>query len=86
VQLSDIRLYDPVVFQERLPYEWFDHLRAHAPVHRFDDPIQGVPFWAVTKHADVVEVSRHPRPSRPSSGRRCSARPCSTTSSPSSSS
>jgi cholest-4-en-3-one 26-monooxygenase len=60
VELSDIRLYDPVVFQERLPYEWFDHLRAHAPVHRFDDPIQGVPFWAVTKHADVVEVSRHP--------------------------
>ena len=60
MDLSDIRLYDPAVFAERLPFEWFDHLRAHAPVHRFDDPVQGVPFWAVTRHEDVVAVSRQP--------------------------
>lgn len=60
MDLSDIRLHDPEVFADRLPYEWFDHLRAHAPVHRFDDPITGVPFWAVTRHADVVHVSRTP--------------------------
>ena len=60
MDLSDIRLYDPEVFAERLPFEWFDHLRAHAPVHRFDDPVNGVPFWAVTRHADVVQVSRQP--------------------------
>ncbi len=60
MDLSDIRLHDPAVFAERLPFEWFDHLRAHAPVHKFDDPIQGVPFWAVTRHEDVVAVSRQP--------------------------
>jgi cholest-4-en-3-one 26-monooxygenase len=60
VQLDDIHLYDPEVFADRMPYEWFDHLREHAPVHRFDDPITGVPFWAVTRHADVVHVSRTP--------------------------
>ena len=60
MELSDIRLYDPGAFEDRLPFAWFDHLRAHAPVHRFDDPVNGVPFWAVTRHADVVEVSRTP--------------------------
>jgi cholest-4-en-3-one 26-monooxygenase len=60
VQLSDVRLYDPDEFQQRMPYEWFDYLREHAPVQRFEDPIQGVPFWAITKHADVVQVSRDP--------------------------
>jgi hypothetical protein len=60
MKLSDIHLYDPEVFAERMPYEWFDFLRANAPVHRFEDPLSGVPFWAVTRHADVIEVSRHP--------------------------
>jgi cholest-4-en-3-one 26-monooxygenase len=60
MQLSDIHLYDPEVFAERMPWEWFDFLRANAPVHRFDDPLSGVPFWAITRHADVIQVSRHP--------------------------
>lgn len=60
MDLSDIRLHDPAAFADRLPYEWFDHLRANAPVHKFDDPLTGVPFWAVTRHADVVQVSRQP--------------------------
>lgn len=34
------------------------HLRAHAPVSRVDQP-PFRPFWAITKHADVLEIERN---------------------------
>lgn len=41
------------------PWETFRRLRHEAPVHRCTPP--GVePFWAVTRHADVCEISRQP--------------------------
>ncbi|MBV8693820.1 MAG: cytochrome P450 [Actinobacteria bacterium] len=56
-----------------MPYETFAHLRATSPVHRFPEPTRkilgfngqwvestGPGYWAVTRHADVVHVSRHP--------------------------
>jgi hypothetical protein len=33
------------------------HLRAHAPVSLVDCPPYR-PFWAITKHADIVEIER----------------------------
>jgi cholest-4-en-3-one 26-monooxygenase len=60
VKLAEIALSDPDAYVERFPYEWFDELRRSDPVHWQSDPHEGVPFWAVTKHADVVYVSRHP--------------------------
>ncbi|QKG25778.1 cytochrome P450 [Actinomadura verrucosospora] len=44
------------------PHEQLAWLREHDPVHRHHgDPDRGYPpFWAVTRHADVVHVSRHP--------------------------
>jgi cytochrome P450 len=33
------------------------HLRAHAPVSLVDNPPYR-PFWAITKHADIVEIER----------------------------
>jgi hypothetical protein len=33
------------------------HLRTHAPVSRVDYPPYR-PFWAITKHADVMEIER----------------------------
>src|SRR6202012_4327515 len=33
------------------------HLRAHAPVSLVDNPPYR-PFWAITKHADVVRIDR----------------------------
>jgi cholest-4-en-3-one 26-monooxygenase len=60
VKLAEIALSDPDAYVERFPYEWFDELRRSDPVHWQEDPHEGVPFWAVTKHADVVYVSRHP--------------------------
>jgi cytochrome P450 len=41
------------------PYETWKQLRDHSPVHWVES--QGaLPFWAVTRHADVTEVSRNP--------------------------
>ena len=60
MQLNEIDLSDPDTFVEGVPYELFDRLRREDPVHWTQDPRTEVPFWAVTKYADVVHVSRHP--------------------------
>ncbi len=44
-------------FVERIPHETFALLRREAPVWWYDWP-GGRGFWCVTKHADVVAVSR----------------------------
>ncbi|GAA2362547.1 cytochrome P450 [Nonomuraea africana] len=54
-----IELYDPAVYERGVPYEDLGWLRENSPVHWHRDP-QGPGFWAVTRHADVVHVSRHP--------------------------
>jgi len=41
------------------PHEAWARLRRESPVHRFAPPGYE-PFWAVTKHADVIEVSKQP--------------------------
>lgn len=55
--LSDIDILDPDRYVERFPHEQFDMLRCEAPVCWIDEP-DGPGFWAVTKHADVIAVSR----------------------------
>ena len=55
--LTQIDLIDPDVFVEGVPYEQFAMLRREAPVFRHPEP--GLPgFWAITRYADVVDVSR----------------------------
>ncbi|MFD0854450.1 cytochrome P450, partial [Actinomadura adrarensis] len=53
---------DPGVYErDGIPHEAFAWLREHDPVHWHPDPNPGVPgFWAVTRHEDVLHVSRHP--------------------------
>jgi len=53
-------IIDPSHYQQHgYPYETFRRLRAEDPVHRCAPP--GVePFWAITKHADICEISRQP--------------------------
>lgn len=53
-----VDLADPETFVDGVPYDWFDQLRRNDPVHRHPDPRTGVPFWAITRHEDVVRVSR----------------------------
>ncbi|MEW2356985.1 cytochrome P450 [Spirillospora sp. NPDC029432] len=61
--LTNIELVDPDVYERGgIPHEQLAELRERAPVHRHHaDPSRGNPeFWAVTRHEDVVHVSRHP--------------------------
>ncbi len=44
-------------WSHEVPHEAFDALRADDPVHWHPEP-DGPGFWAVTRHADVVAVSR----------------------------
>ncbi len=52
---ADITSHDTYV--EGFPHGTFQRLRDEAPVSWFEEP-DGSGFWAVTKHADVIEVSR----------------------------
>ena len=54
-----IDLYDPDVYVAGPPHEQFERLRREDPVHRQEMP-DGTWYWAVLRHADVVEVSRNP--------------------------
>lgn len=42
------------------PHQAWKRLREEAPVHWFDLE-NGVGFWAVTKHADIISISKQPR-------------------------
>jgi cholest-4-en-3-one 26-monooxygenase len=60
---AQINLVDPDIYARRgAPHEQFAWLREHAPVFwHADGGGPGWPgFWAVTRHADVTEVIRHP--------------------------
>ena len=66
---GDLDLFDVDNFADGFPHEYFEMLRREDPVHwqappaqaRADGvmPIEGG-FYAITKHADVMEISRRP--------------------------
>src|SRR3954467_10480013 len=43
-----------------VPHDHLKGLRQEAPVFRHDDPQRPEGYWAITRHADVVYVSRNP--------------------------
>src|SRR5688500_1599744 len=56
---DNLDIYNPDRYVEAVPHDVFDHLRVHQPVFWQDMP-DGPGYWAVLKHADVVEVARQP--------------------------
>jgi cholest-4-en-3-one 26-monooxygenase len=42
------------------PHPEWKHLRRHAPVFWYEGRSDVDPFWAITKHADIVELSKQP--------------------------
>jgi cholest-4-en-3-one 26-monooxygenase len=59
----EINLIDPDVYQRGgPPYGAFSWLRANDPVYwHADGGAPGWPgFWAITRHADIAQLSRHP--------------------------
>jgi len=57
--VDTIDLFDLGVFADGPPHVLFQRLRDEAPVCRLPEP-NGPGYWAVTRYADVFEVSRHP--------------------------
>jgi cytochrome P450 len=56
VTLGEIDLADPDNFVERVPTEWFDHLREDHPVVWHPEPNPNHGFWAVTRYDDLAAV------------------------------
>jgi cytochrome P450 len=55
--IPDIDLYDPDNYVDEVPLSDMDALRARCPVYRHPHP-DGGSYWLLTRHADVVAVSR----------------------------
>jgi cytochrome P450 len=59
--IDPMELVDPARFARRgYPHELWTRLRREAPVAHFA-PAGYRPFWAITRHADVVDISSQPR-------------------------
>jgi len=54
--LGDIDLVNPDNYVERVPFEWFDHLREDHPVVWHPEPSPNQGFWAVTRYEDLTNV------------------------------
>ncbi|MGI9430839.1 MAG: cytochrome P450 [Myxococcota bacterium] len=53
-------LVHPDLYAEHgYPHDIWTRLRAEDPVHYIEQP-NGIPFWAITKHADVTRISKKP--------------------------
>jgi cholest-4-en-3-one 26-monooxygenase len=56
MRLEDVNLLEDT-WERGVPQEMFEVLRREAPVFRHAEP-NGPGFWAVTKHSDIVAISR----------------------------
>ena len=53
----DLNLMNPLTYSERVPHDYFAHMRATAPVSlRHDEG--SIPYWAVMTHGACVRVNR----------------------------
>ena len=58
--LDTIEIVNPDLYvQHGYPHEEWALLRREAPIHYYQRP-EVDPFWAITRHADIVNVSRQP--------------------------
>src|SRR5262245_29238522 len=58
--VDPIELVDPARYaRDGYPHAVWTRLRAEAPVARIVPP-GWEPFWAITKHSDIVQISRKP--------------------------
>jgi cholest-4-en-3-one 26-monooxygenase len=60
ITLENLDIASDQHFEEHgYPHAEWTYLRRHAPVFWYDRP-NVEPFWAITKHADIVELSKQP--------------------------
>ena len=59
--LSRVDIVAPELWEDHVPHERFALLRLADPVHWHPEEPPNHGFWAVTKHADVIAVSKNPQ-------------------------
>jgi len=60
IAVDPLELVDPDRYAQRgYPHDVWTELRAHAPVAWIEPP-ELEPFWAITKHADITEITKQP--------------------------
>lgn len=59
-RLAGTELMEPARYaRDGYPHETWTRLRRESPVHRYEG--HDFPFWALSRHAEIVEVSRQPQ-------------------------
>ena len=53
-------LLDPDTYAQGMPYQMLKDMRQTGPVLRMEDPLSGVPYWVVTRIAELDYVSKNP--------------------------
>ena len=46
-------LLDPDTYAQGMPYQMLKDMRQTGPVLRMEDPLSGVPYWVVTRIAEL---------------------------------
>ena len=59
MRLADVALHAPDTFVRGVPHDAFRVMRHEAPIYFHKEP-KGPGFWCVTKHEDVMTVSKDP--------------------------
>ena len=69
--VETLDLTNPDNFDDGFPHAYFKHLRAHAPISFAPEPAgvnrvlgtdgPGPGFWVITRHADVIHISKRPK-------------------------
>jgi cholest-4-en-3-one 26-monooxygenase len=55
-------LLDPDTYSEGMPYQKLSDMRSEAgPVIKMDDPITGVPYWAILGCEEMDFISKSPK-------------------------
>ena len=61
IDIDPLDLVDPERYAQRgYPHDVWTRLRAEAPVARIEAPGYE-PFWAITKHADILQIASQPQ-------------------------
>jgi cytochrome P450 len=54
-------LLDPDTYKEGMPYQSLKEIRDAGPIVKIDDPITGIPYWAVTRIEEMDFISKNPK-------------------------
>ncbi|MGO9602203.1 MAG: cytochrome P450 [Candidatus Binataceae bacterium] len=61
MSLNQLNIIGPDYYQQRgYPHREWTYLRQHKPVYWYDGQY-AKPFWAITKHADIIQIAKQPQ-------------------------